>query len=298
MTPSYLHEPDSRSTAIGLLVLSSVLWGSSFVSVKIGLAYVNAYTFAFLRLAFGASILVPLLVLRGKFQFAVMRGRAVWILGLLNALAFLLQYVGLLYTTAAKTALLVDLNVLIVAVLSWWMFQESFGKGKQLGVFLGVVGALMITTNGDLSSLTSGQLFGDALVFSAGLIWALFIVMLKRILIQKEQNTTELSAMVMVATALFLLPASVLLGGLTSSVIPLQGWELIAYTAVAATVLPYVMWIAALKAVTATVAGVVGLLEIVAAMIMSSLLLGESYSTITLIGALLILFSLFAVAES
>jgi len=122
--------------------------------------------------------------------------------------------------------------------------------------------------------------------------------MLKRTLIQKEQNTTELSAMVMVATALFLLPASLLLGGLTSSVIPLQGWELIAYTAVAATVLPYVMWIAALKAVAATVTGVVGLLEIVAAMITSSVLLGESYSTITLIGALLILFSLFAVAES
>jgi len=295
--PSRLHEPDSRS-AIGLLVLSSVLWGSAFVSVKIGLAYVNAYNLAFLRLALGASILVPLLLLRKKFQFSMMRQRSVWILGFLNALGFLLQYIGMLSTTAAKTALLVDLNVLIVAVLSWWMFQESFGKGKQLGVFMGAVGALMITTNGDLSNLTSGQLFGDALVFSAGLAWALFIVMHKRMLIQKEQNTIELSAVVMVATALFLLPVSVLLGGLSSSVISVEGWELIAYTAVACTVMPYVMWIVALKAVTATVAGVVGLLEMVTAMVMSSLLIGESYSNITIIGALLILFALFAVAES
>jgi len=297
MMPSRLHEPDSRS-AIGLLVLSSVLWGSAFVSVKIGLAYVNAYNLAFLRLALGASILVPLLLLRKKFQFSMMRQRSVWILGFLNALGFLLQYIGMLSTTAAKTALLVDLNVLIVAVLSWWMFQESFGKGKQLGVFMGAVGALMITTNGDLSNLTSGQLFGDALVFSAGLAWALFIVMHKRMLIQKEQNTIELSAVVMVATALFLLPVSVLLGGLSSSVISVEGWELIAYTAVACTVMPYVMWIVALKAVTATVAGVVGLLEMVTAMVMSSLLIGESYSNITIIGALLILFALFAVAES
>ena len=297
MMPSRLHEPDSRS-AIGLLVLSSVLWGSAFVSVKIGLAYVNAYNLAFLRLALGASILVPLLLLRKKFQFSMMRQRSVWILGFLNALGFLLQYIGMLSTTAAKTALLVDLNVLIVAVLSWWMFQESFGKGKQLGVFMGAVGALMITTNGDLSNLTSGQLFGDALVFSAGLAWALFIVMHKRMLIQKEQNTIELSAVVMVATALFLLPVSVLVGGLSSSVISVEGWELIAYTAVACTVMPYVMWIVALKAVTATVAGVVGLLEMVTAMVMSSLLIGESYSNITIIGALLILFALFAVAES
>ena len=298
MTTSRSQGTDPRSAALTLLVLSSILWGSSFVSVKIGLAYVDPYNFAFLRLAFGASVLFIVLLLRRRFRFAVLKQRSVWFLGILNGGAFLLQYVGLIFTTAAKTALLIDLNVLIVAILSWWVFQEPFGKRKQLGVFLGVVGAAMITTNGDLSSLTSGQLLGDVLVFLAGLVWAFFIVLHKQILLEKDQDVIELSTVVMLATALVLLLPAIILGRLPSSVISIQGWELVAYTAVACTVLPYAMWIVALKAVTATVATVVGMLEIVAAMILSSLFLGEVYNTTTLVGALLVLVALFAVAES
>jgi drug/metabolite transporter (DMT)-like permease len=62
--------------------------------------------------------------------------------------------------------------------------------------------------------------------------------------------------------------------------------------------LPYGLWVLALKSVTATIASVVGMLEIVAAMILSSLLLKESYSMITLLGAVLIFVSILAVAES
>ncbi len=298
MTTSRSQGTDPRSAALALLVLSSILWGSSFVSVKIGLAYVDPYNFAFLRLVFGASVLLIVLLLRRRFRFAVLKQRSVWFLGILNGVAFLLQYVGLIFTTAAKTALLIDLNVLIVAILSWWLFQEPFGKRKQLGVLLGVVGAAMITTNGDISSLTSGQLLGDALVFLAGLVWAFFILLHKQILLEKDQDVIELSTVVMLATALVLLLPAIILGRLPSSAVPIQGWELVAYTAVACTVLPYAMWIVALKAVTATVATVVGMLEIVAAMILSSLFLGEVYNTATLVGALLVLVALFAVAES
>jgi len=298
MTASRFQGADSRSAALALLVLSSILWGSSFVSVKIGLAYVDPYNFAFLRLVFGASVLLIVLLLRRRFRFAVLKQRSVWFLGILNGGGFLLQYVGLVFTTAAKTALLIDINVLIVAILSWWLFQEPFGKWKQLSVLVGVVGAVMITTNGDLSSLTSGQLLGDALVFLAGLVWAFFIVLHKQILLEKDQDVIELSTVVMLATALVLFLPAIILGRLPSSVIPVQGWALVAYTAIACTVLPYAMWIFALKAVTATVATVVGMFEIVATMILSSLFLGEVYNTTTLIGALLILVALFAVTES
>ena len=298
MTASRFQGADSRSAALALLVLSSILWGSSFVSVKIGLAYVDPYNFAFLRLVFGASVLLIVLLLRRRFRFAVLKQRSVWFLGILNGGGFLLQYVGLVFTTAAKTALLIDINVLIVAILSWWLFQEPFGKWKQLSVLVGVVGAVMITTNGDLSSLTSGQLLGDALVFLAGLVWAFFIVLHKQILLEKDQDVIELSTVVMLATALVLFLPAIILGRLPPSVIPVQGWALVAYTAIACTVLPYAMWIVALKAVTATVATVVGMFEIVATMILSSLFLGEVYNTTTLIGALLILVALFAVTES
>jgi len=289
---------EGKESAFVLLIISSALWGSTFVSIKIGLTYLNAYDFAFLRLGVAALILLPALGLHGEFRAPALKERAVWLLGLLNGVAFSLQFVGLLYTTAAKTALLVDLNVIVVALLSWKVYQESFGPRKQVGVILGVLGAVLITTSGNLSAFANGELVGDLLVFSAGLIWAFFIVLHKRVLLRRNRNVVEMSAVVMLATAFLLAPMAILFGGLDLVAVPLVGWEWIAYTAIIGTVLPYGFWVLALKSVTATIASVVGMLEIVVAMILSSLLLKETYSTITLLGAVLIFASILAVAES
>jgi drug/metabolite transporter (DMT)-like permease len=190
------------------------------------------------------------------------------------------------------------MNVIAVAILSWRFFQESFGLRKQLAVVIGVLGAVMITTNGELSTLTHGEFLGDVLVFFAGLAWAVFIVLHKRVLSRSDKGAVELSAVVMSATAFLLFPVALLFGRLGVQVIPIEGWGWIVYTAIVCQVVPYALWVLALKSVTATIASVVGMLEIVAAMMLSSLLLGESYNTVTLLGACLILLSIPAVAES
>ncbi len=46
-----------RRGALFLTILSGVLWGTSFPAIKIGLAFVDAYMFAFFRM-FLASVLV------------------------------------------------------------------------------------------------------------------------------------------------------------------------------------------------------------------------------------------------
>ena len=288
----------SNNSAIALLVITSVLWGSSFVAIKIGLTFVDAYDFAFLRLAVTAGTLFIVLVTRGTFRSKALKEPAIWALGLLSGMGYLLQFLGLEYTTAAKTALLIDLNVIVVAILSWRIFAESFGLRKQLGVILGVVGAALITTNGDLSSLAQGELKGDFLAFISGLLFALFIVLHKRLQMQRDRNVIEMSSVVMLATAIVLFPAALFLGGLNMRSISVEGWAWVAFTAIVCTVMPYALWISALKAVTATIASVVGLLEIVTAMVLSTVLLGESYATATLLGAILVLVSILAVAES
>lgn len=285
------------NSAISLLIISSVLWGSGFVAVKIGLSYLNPFLFAFIRMGVAGVIQLGVLISLGGLRRKTLREKSVWALGLLNAMGFTLQFVGMQFTTAAKTALLIDMNVVFVALLSRRFSNESFGLRKQLGVALGIVGAVMITTNGNLSTLTQGQLLGDALVFSSGLIWAGFMVLHKYEQTKHEWNAVELSAMVMLLTAVLLTPGAVLFGSLNAGPITQVGWEWVAYTAIATTVVPYAMWIVALRAVTATIAAIVGMVEIVTAMILSSLLLGETYGTVTLVGASLVLLSLMAVAE-
>jgi drug/metabolite transporter (DMT)-like permease len=289
---------EGNNSAIALLVITSVLWGSSFVAIKIGLTFVDPYDFAFLRLVITAGALLVVLVTRGSFRSSALKEPAVWALGLVSGAGYLFQFLALEYTTAAKTALLIDLNVIVVALLSWRIFAESFGLRKQLGVILGVVGAALITTNGDLSGLAQGQLEGDLFAFISGLIFAFFIVIHKRLQMQRDRNVIEMSSVVTFATAIVLFPAALFLGGLNIRAISFEGWGWVAFTAIVCTVIPYALWISALKVVTATIASVVGLLEIVAAMALSAVFLGESYTAATLLGAILVLISLLAVAES
>jgi len=288
---------DGTNSAIALLIVSSALWGSGFVAIKIGLNYINPFLFAFLRMAVAGVIQLGILASLGGLRLQTVKEKSVWILGLLNAMGFSLQFAGMQLTTAAKTALLIDMNVVFVALLSRRFSNESFGLRKQIGVVLAIVGAVMITTDGDISTLTQGQLLGDALVFSAGLVWAAFMVLHKSEQTRHEWNAIELSALVIMTTAVLLMPAAFVLGGLNSTSITTVGWEWVAYTAIATTVVPYVIWIVALRAVTATIAAVVGMVEIVTTMILSSLLLGETYGTVTLVGAILVLLALMAVAE-
>jgi len=291
------YRQSETNSAISLLVVSSVLWGSGFVAVKIGLSYLNPFLFAFIRMGVAGVIQLGVLISLGGLRRKTLKEKSVWALGLFNAMGFTIQFVGMQFTTAAKTALLVDMNVVFVALLSRRFSNESFGKRKQLGVALGIVGAVMITTNGNLSTLTQGQLLGDALVFSSGLIWAGFMVLHKYEQTKHEWNAVELSALVMLLTAVLLTPGAILFGGLNAAPITQVGWEWVAYTAIATTVVPYAMWIVALRAVTATIAAIVGMVEIVTAMILSSLLLGETYGAVTLAGAGLVLLSLMAVAD-
>jgi drug/metabolite transporter (DMT)-like permease len=288
----------TANSAIVILLISSILWGSSFVSIKIGLEYVNPYDFVFLRLAVASAIMASASVLRGRMRLSALKDRAVWILGLLNGFAFSLQYVGLLYTAAGKTALLVNLNVIIVALLSWRMFGEKIGSKKILGVVLGVAGAAMIATNGDLSTLMQGEIFGDMLVLSAGIIWAFFIVLHKRILSRSERGVIELSTVVMLVTAIALLPIAIVFGGLNLGSVSIAGWTWVTFTAIVCTVLPYALWILALKTVTATVSSVVSMLEVASALILSVVLLGEIYNAVAVVGAIVILISITAVARS
>ena len=64
MTSSGADEVHSRSAALGLLALVSVVWGVHWVVVKIGLGYLPPMTYGALRIAIGLGTVVALLAAR------------------------------------------------------------------------------------------------------------------------------------------------------------------------------------------------------------------------------------------
>jgi len=278
-----------------LVLSASMLWGSAFAAVKWGLNLgLDPLFFVIFRFIVAVVIALPLLkfLLKGKGFFESFSSFFL-VLGLLNALAFVLQFYGMELTTASKSALLINLNIVFVAIISYKFLGESFGLKKVLAVFVGVFGAVFVTTEGKLETVSSKTFLGDMMVLSAGIIWALFVILSKKWLDFSEENGTDQGGLVtnlwvIIITGVFLF----LLLPLTDTGEILElGWKevlVIVYLGVFCTVLAFGAWYVSLEDMDATVSVVYLLLSIVFAVFLAALFLDESITFFIATGGSLI----------
>lgn len=283
------------AVALAQTSLTAALWGTSFpvisVAIKGGLA---PTVFVFLRFAIAAPLMLGLAMALGKDVGGLLRSRAVWIVGFFNAVGFLCQFVGQQYTDASVAALIVNLSVVFAALGGATLLGERLGRLKASGVVLAFAGTALLATNGDFSAVARGKLLGDALYLIAAVSWAGYIVYAKKKTDELRWDPTSVATAIVAVTALLVLPAAVV-GGITLD-ISVASWEAIAYTAVFNTAIPFVLYQAGLRYLTATSSAVVLMLEIVVAVILSVAFLGETFTPLALSGAIAVLLSILLVS--
>ena len=173
-----------KSKAVFYTILAGALWGTSFPIIKVGLAYTDPFAFLFWRFLVSSVSLVAVMLLLRRLSFKMADTRLLVFLGIANAAGYLLQYVGMNYTTAAKAALFINLSAMWVALLSPKLLGERFSRTKIFGVLFGLVGIVFVSTNLDFQSLMGGQIIGDVMLVVSGVAWAIFMVYNKRLLEQ------------------------------------------------------------------------------------------------------------------
>ena len=276
-----------KAKAVLFTLLAGVLWGTSFPVIKVGLDYLDPYTFVFLRFLVASVIMVLIMVIAKKMKFPSKQKKLILFLGVINGVAYVMQYVGMNYTTAAKAALFVSLNVVWVAMMSYKVFGEKLGTRKMLGVLAALVGIVFLTTNLDISLLTEGQLVGDLLLLATGIVWAIFMVYNKNLATDGNSVLPSLT-WILLGTLLPMLPFIFLPGSQTVA-LPLQAWLAIIYTAVACWIIPFYLFMEGLKSISPSTSTILQLSQVVVAAIISSMVLGEAFTLVSVAGALFII---------
>jgi drug/metabolite transporter (DMT)-like permease len=216
-------------------------------------------------------------------------------LGIANAAGYLLQYVGMPYTTAAKAALFINLSALWVALLSPKLLGESFSPQKIVGVLFGLVGIVFVSTNLDFPAMSQGQLAADGLLIISGVTWALFMIYNKKVVMSATSATFQSMTWVLIFTLLTIAPFS-LLSGPSFFVLDGWAWAAILWTAIVCWVIPYYLWLEGLKHLSASTSTVLLLSEVVVAVIASIIVLQEPITVFSTVGALLIVFAIVLVS--
>ena len=135
----------SRLDAVAPL-LFVVLWSSSFIAVRTGLAHMSPLLFVALRMILAAILLTAVMLLRRVSWALPLR---LWlhcaVAGvLIHAILLMTAHVAMVRTEAAPIALIQTLNPLLTALLAWPLLGEKLRPSQGLGLALGFAGVLLI----------------------------------------------------------------------------------------------------------------------------------------------------------
>lgn len=163
----------NKRQATLLLFLSTILWGSSYIFLKLA---TNAGMHSGLINACRGTIcaLVGYLIFFrqiNRLNFKDLK-LGLWI-GIINYLGYYLQTAGLSYTTPAKSSFITALYVAIAPLLLWLFWHERPRRKTYLAIALAVVGMAILT---NVSQNGLHLQYGDLLTLLSTIFWALQII--------------------------------------------------------------------------------------------------------------------------
>jgi drug/metabolite transporter (DMT)-like permease len=177
------------------LLLTTFIWGATFPATKAVLEQIPPFSFLFLRFLLGALLVGGGYLLwrrRLHREPAVLRASAIatcWLF-----LGYVLQTVGLRYTTASNSAFITALYVVIVPLI-----LRRFDRRVWLATGIATVGLWLL-----VKPSASGNL-GDLLTLGCALAFAAHIACLERF--TREVDAPSLFAWQMIASVVLLFPA-------------------------------------------------------------------------------------------
>ena len=180
--PSHGVAVHSRTGALVLLALLTLVWGFHWVVVKVGLDYMPPFTYASLRLGLALATFVGLLAATGRLRRPE-RANAPIVLsvGLGQVFAGVgLQVLALQVVDAGRSSVLLYTMPLWVAVLLAVVFQVRPRRNELIGLVLGIAGLAALLNPAVVDWGSAAELLGTlALLFNA-VLWAAATIHVRR----------------------------------------------------------------------------------------------------------------------
>ncbi len=269
-----------------MLAALALIWGASFMFIKVGVRELDPAALVWLRLVLAALVLVPTaLVVLG--QAAIAEGRArlgpLAVMGMVNAaVPFLLLTWAETRIDSGLTAILQATAPLFTLLISIGVGDEQFDLSRAVGVLVGLVGVVVLV--GGIGGESSELVAGLAVVVS-GLCYAVGSVYAAHALGRTEPLVIGAGSLVVasIAVAPF---------GMATLPTSLPGWKVTASVVILGVVgtgVAYILYFALLRGAGPSRAILVTYLVPGVAVAYGVVLLGEPLLLATVVGLVLIL---------
>jgi drug/metabolite transporter (DMT)-like permease len=273
------ERPVSIGADLSLLAVAAI-WGLTFTAVQRALDDAAPMSFLAARFTLAAAVLAlffPRRVFRINWRVVTVAA----LLGVWLTAGYALQTVGLLYTTASKSAFITGLSVVLVPILSLAVSRARPRASSLFAVLLAAAGLYLLTSPGAM-----GFNPGDLLTLGCAAAFTLHIVTTERA--APRYDPLPLAFWQIATTAI---ACTALMGIFEAPRLPLTGWTIaaLAITGVFATALAFAVQMWAQRRTSATHVAVIFTAEPVFAALFARLIQHEVLGLAGLLGGALII---------
>lgn len=233
-----------------VLIFVSLAWAGSFVAVKLIVDEISPIDLGFLRFLIATPcIFLILFFKKGNLNVIKKEFWRLTILGLTGVtLLYIFQFSGIEYTTASTSAVLINLNVIFIAILSGVFLKEEFNINKIFGIFCSFLGVIVIIfaqmTNENIV-FSNLFLLGCLFIILSAFFWAIYSIVGKSLLVKYDNLTVTSYAFLL--GSMFYLPFVVPRIFEEIPKVSINGWIAVFYLGIICSVFGYVGWYYALS---------------------------------------------------
>ncbi len=274
----------SRSLAVLLLVICTMLWGLAFLFQKGAMAHMGPLVFTAIRYTIGTLLVLPLAIHEYRRQIAIIgritprQYQQIVVLLLSFFAGVWAQQAALQTTTVTNGGFLTTLYVIFTPIVTFVMARIRPHPIVYLGAPMALVGIYLLT-GADLRAFT----FGDGLLVVCAISWAIQIAVLAP-LVQETGMPVTMSAACFAATAILAAIGTPILEHPTWDAVS-SGWIEILYTGVCSTAIAFTLQAIGQQYVPSANAAIILSAESLFAALAGAVVLGERLPPLGYLGA-------------
>ncbi len=160
-----------QSIAMIFLLITTVLWGSTFIITNKLTQIIPPMFYMFLRYIIGFIAFLPFMgrlrnFTKKQFKIGFIAGTLVWA-------SFSIQTIGIQLTTATKSAFITGLSVIMVPIFYALFFKDKISARIWISTLLALIGVSVMSIIG-----FENVSIGDLLVLISDVFYALYIIYL------------------------------------------------------------------------------------------------------------------------
>lgn len=224
-----MNETLLKKLAKPLIIIATLIWGSTFFIMKDTLDSVDLQFLLAFRFTFAAVILAAVFRKRWKGM-----DRSCWwrgaIMGLFLYAAYTVQNYGLMGTTPGKNAFFTAVYCVMVPFLYWVVDRLRPDRFNVLAALLCIAGIGFVSWDGGFSLG-----YGDVLTLISGFLYACHITATAKF--SQGRDIFLLTVIQFATTAVCCWVGTCVTGGFPVNGLPAKAWLVLVYLAVAATTL-------------------------------------------------------------